>query len=116
MLTEARTPDRSFGEQQTPNNPFQVPVSRRSSPYWQDDAACRTEDSELFFPPMHAPRREKRAAERRAKRYCRSCPVQAECLEAALEAEERHGIWGGMTPRERRRMFGTDRNSTESKN
>lgn len=90
----------------TANNPFQEAEPPRS-PHWWEDASCRTESAELFFPPMRAPRHEKRAAERKAKRLCFSCPVRAECLEAAIEGEERHGVWGGMTSRERRRMFGT---------
>ena len=39
-----------------------------------------------------------------AKRVCRSCDVRAECLEYALEHDERFGIWGGMSERERRRL------------
>jgi WhiB family redox-sensing transcriptional regulator len=35
---------------------------------------------------------------------CRSCDVRAECLEYALEHDERFGIWGGMSERERRRL------------
>jgi WhiB family redox-sensing transcriptional regulator len=35
---------------------------------------------------------------------CRSCDVRAECLEYALENDERFGIWGGMSERERRRL------------
>lgn len=88
----------------TPNNPFQEPAPGRSL-HWQEDAACRTVDSELFFPPMGASRREVRAAERQAKNLCFECPVRAECLEAALEADERYGVWGGMSARERRRKF-----------
>ena len=41
---------------------------------------------------------------REAKRVCRSCDVRAECLEYALENDERFGIWGGMSERERRRL------------
>ena len=36
-----------------------------------------------------------------AKAVCRACPVRAECLEAALQRHETHGIWGGATERER---------------
>src|SRR6266511_746616 len=41
---------------------------------------------------------------RAAKRICQTCVVQVECLEYALANDERFGIWGGMSERERRRL------------
>jgi WhiB family redox-sensing transcriptional regulator len=64
---------------------------------WQDRALCSQTDPEAFFP-------EKGGSTREAKRVCRSCEVRAECLEYALENDERFGIWGGMSERERRRL------------
>ena len=64
---------------------------------WQDRALCAQTDPEAFFP-------EKGGSTRDAKRVCRSCEVRAECLEYALEHDERFGIWGGMSERERRRL------------
>ena len=64
---------------------------------WQDQALCAQTDPEAFFP-------EKGGSTREAKRVCRSCDVRAECLEYALEHDERFGIWGGMSERERRRL------------
>lgn len=43
-----------------------------------------------------------------AKQACLSCPVRAECLRRALETGERYGIWGGMTPDERRDLARRD--------
>lgn len=77
----------------------------RPEPYWWEDAACRTADAELFFTPEGVSREERRAAEREAKLICTRCPVRAACLSAALEAEERYGIWGGLSPRERRQQY-----------
>jgi len=37
-------------------------------------------------------------------RVCRTCEVRAECLEYALENDERFGSWGGLSERERRRI------------
>jgi WhiB family redox-sensing transcriptional regulator len=62
---------------------------------WQDRALCSQTDPESFFP-------EKGGSTRDAKRVCRSCEVRAECLEYALDHEERFGIWGGFSERERR--------------
>ena len=64
---------------------------------WQDRALCAQTDPEAFFP-------EKGGSTREAKRVCRSCEVRSECLEYALENDERFGIWGGMSERERRRL------------
>jgi WhiB family transcriptional regulator, redox-sensing transcriptional regulator len=64
---------------------------------WQDRALCAQTDPEAFFP-------EKGGSTREAKKVCRSCEVRAECLEYALEHDERFGIWGGMSERERRRL------------
>ena len=64
---------------------------------WQDQALCAETDPEAFFP-------EKGGSTRDAKRVCRVCPVRAECLQYALDHDERFGIWGGMSERERRRL------------
>lgn len=62
---------------------------------WQDQALCAQTDPESFFP-------EKGGSTRAAKRVCRACDVSAECLEYALAHDERFGIWGGLSERERR--------------
>jgi WhiB family transcriptional regulator, redox-sensing transcriptional regulator len=64
---------------------------------WQDRALCAQTDPEAFFP-------EKGGSTREAKRVCRSCDVRTECLEYALQHDERFGIWGGLSERERRRL------------
>lgn len=111
VLTDTGMHPAESTRERRPNNPFE-PAEPPRSPHWWEDASCRTENAEMFFPPMRAPRHEKRAAERRAKKLCFGCPVRAECLEAAVQADERHGIWGGLTSRERRRMFGTGPRTT----
>jgi WhiB family transcriptional regulator, redox-sensing transcriptional regulator len=66
-------------------------------PGWQERALCAQTDPEAFFP-------EKGGSTREAKRVCTECEVKAECLEYALARDERFGIWGGMSERERRRI------------
>jgi WhiB family redox-sensing transcriptional regulator len=61
---------------------------------WQDDAACKSLPLEMFFPPAE---QEAEAA----KAICSGCTVREPCLEAALTAGERFGIWGGMSSDER---------------
>jgi WhiB family redox-sensing transcriptional regulator len=64
---------------------------------WQDRALCAETDPEAFFP-------EKGGSTREAKRICSGCEVRAECLEYALAHDERFGIWGGLSERERRKL------------
>ena len=64
---------------------------------WQADALCAQTDPEAFFP-------EKGGSTREAKRICDSCEVRSECLGYALENDERFGIWGGLSERERRKL------------
>jgi WhiB family transcriptional regulator, redox-sensing transcriptional regulator len=64
---------------------------------WMESARCLDADPEAFFP-------EKGGSTREAKRICGQCEVREECLEYALENDERFGIWGGMSERERRRL------------
>ncbi|MCZ2860521.1 WhiB family transcriptional regulator [Blastococcus sp. VKM Ac-2987] len=64
---------------------------------WRQDALCAETDPEAFFP-------DKGGSTREAKRVCTGCPVRAECLEFALANDERFGIWGGLSERERRRL------------
>jgi WhiB family redox-sensing transcriptional regulator len=64
---------------------------------WQERALCAQTDPEAFFP-------EKGGSTREAKRICAGCEVRAECLEYALTFDERFGIWGGLSERERRRL------------
>lgn len=64
---------------------------------WQERALCAQTDPEAFFP-------EKGGSTREAKKVCRSCEVRTDCLEYALTHDERFGIWGGMSERERRKL------------
>ena len=64
---------------------------------WQSDALCAQTDPEAFFP-------EKGGSTRDAKRICTTCDVRDQCLEYALHNDERFGIWGGLSERERRKL------------
>jgi WhiB family redox-sensing transcriptional regulator len=64
---------------------------------WQTDSLCAQTDPEAFFP-------EKGGSTRDAKRICQTCEVKAQCLEYALANDERFGIWGGLSERERRKL------------
>jgi WhiB family redox-sensing transcriptional regulator len=65
-------------------------------PHWFALAACAG-CTDLFFPERGEPTKE-------AKKVCAECPVREPCLEYALANGEKHGVWGGTSERERRRM------------
>ena len=69
---------------------------------WQQQAACRTEDPELFFPVGQSGPAKLRI--RQAKEVCAGCPVKDPCLRDALDAGDVAGVWGGTTDDERRAM------------
>ena len=76
---------------------FEIGADDAEEAGWQDRALCAQTDPEAFFP-------EKGGSTREAKRVCLACEVKAECLEYALAHDERFGIWGGLSERERRRL------------
>lgn len=70
-----------------------------------DNAACKGMDPDLFFPlrgHVHGTTYSPQVAE--AVAACARCEVRQECLEHALDAPERTGIWGGTFERQRREM------------
>ena len=71
---------------------------------WQSEASCRGVDSELFFPATD----EEAGA---AKAICETCPVRLACLAFSLERNERFGVWGGLTEKERAKLSPAARES-----
>lgn len=58
---------------------------------WPERAACLDYDPELFFPEKDGS-----AQAELAKEVCATCPARMTCLTTAIEADERHGVWGGV--------------------
>ena len=79
-----------------PSRPHATTVSVADDS-WRLGGLCAETDPEAFFP-------EKGGSTREAKRVCAGCPVRLQCLEYALNNDERFGIWGGLSERERRRL------------
>lgn len=77
--------------------PFEQDFDDEGELGWQTDALCAQTDPEAFFP-------EKGGSTRDAKKVCGACNVRSQCLEYALANDERFGIWGGLSERERRRL------------
>ena len=67
------------------------------TPAWMHHAACLDSEPDTHFP-------EKGGSTTDAKAICARCTVTAECLDFALANDERFGIWGGFSERERRRL------------
>lgn len=63
--------------------------------------SCRESDPDAWFPDDDNPLGNKYTL---PKRLCAKCPVKDPCLEFALVNEEHHGLWGGLTPRERQAL------------
>ncbi|WP_448461405.1 WhiB family transcriptional regulator [Mycolicibacterium sp. XJ870] len=76
---------------------FDVAPATDEEDQWQERALCAQTDPEAFFP-------EKGGSTREAKRICQGCEVKNACLDYALAHDERFGIWGGLSERERRRL------------
>lgn len=76
-------------------------------PAWHEDAACTSIGGDEWFP-------NKGESTRDAKGICRTCPVITQCLNWALDHDERFGVWGGLSERERRKLKPTRRHTTAS--
>ena len=62
---------------------------------WRELAACRSTDLGVFFP-------ERGESAGPARQVCSACPVRQPCLDYAITNRITHGVWGGLTERERR--------------
>lgn len=65
---------------------------------WMADGNCRSQPPSLFFPSDGV-------GVDAARRLCANCPVKSPCLEYALRNRIDHGVWGGTSERERRRIL-----------
>ncbi|MGC5566333.1 WhiB family transcriptional regulator [Streptomyces sp. FR-108] len=61
---------------------------------WQEQALCAQTGSDFFFP-------EPGSSVREAKQICGMCEMRSACLEYALNHDERFGVWGGLSEKER---------------
>ena len=65
---------------------------------WMAAGKCREVHPSTFFPSDGV-------GVEFARRICAECPVKAMCLEYALTNRIDHGVWGGASERERRRIL-----------
>ncbi len=64
---------------------------------WMDKSKCTYKDRDLFFPASGE-------SVTPAKTICTMCPVRNECLDYAIGNNIHHGVWGGLSDRERRKL------------
>jgi hypothetical protein len=71
--------------------------------HWSDDALCTGLHNEMWYPPLF--KEERTAPEAQyyelGKLVCEHCPVRPDCAEAGRDEE--YGMWGGQTPKDRRK-------------
>lgn len=67
-------------------------------PDWHEQAACAGEKQDLWFPKGDKGEVDYRPG----RKVCARCPVRETCLVHAMTTNEIHGVWGGLSPRERR--------------
>ena len=65
---------------------------------WMSVGKCKDLSPTIFFPSDGV-------GVQAAQRICAECPVKTDCLEQALSDGMCHGVWGGTSERERRRMM-----------
>lgn len=65
---------------------------------WMAEGNCNNHPPAVFFPSDGV-------GVEIAKRICATCPVRERCLDYALDARIDHGVWGGASERQRRRML-----------
>ena len=90
---------------------------------WTEEAECRRHPKETFYPiiidgdgvewiddgTIWEAFGDTSEYYDEARDICESCPVKKRCLAYAMENKERYGMWGGLTPIERRRIERTAR-------
>lgn len=64
---------------------------------WMERAACANSDIDVFFPSQGDDTRT-------AKAICDGCPVRTDCLDYAIAHNLTHGVWGGLSERQRRKI------------
>jgi WhiB family redox-sensing transcriptional regulator len=75
-----------------------IPVDSEYATAWMSDGNCRNYPPATFFPSDGV-------GVDRARKICHNCAVAEPCLEYALEQRIEHGVWGGCSERERRRIL-----------
>lgn len=77
---------------------------------WRSDSNCTSADTALLYDT------EESVMKKHAAKVCFNCPVQNQCLYTAISIGERYGVWGGLTPRQRKSLIKNLKLIAQSKN
>lgn len=90
----------------TPKNVPHADLLPGTMPDWMFEGSCGQVGPRWFFPDEDedAPRG-RGMSYLEGRKVCADCPVRAKCLQYALDTRQEHGLWGGVSPRERNRML-----------
>ncbi|NBO53553.1 MAG: WhiB family transcriptional regulator [Actinobacteria bacterium] len=97
------------------NTPYRLSITEPDS-RWMDKAACIGMDADIFFPERDGkPLTGGRGIYDKARQVCATCTVKNECLNYAFHFNmTEFGMFGGLSPRERRKQFTRLRNLLKS--
>ena len=98
MINRKRSASTASIEPERPAELGNAPHDPDSVTAWMAEGNCRLHPPATFFPSDGV-------GVERARKICRNCPVVETCLEFALEERIDHGVWGGCSERERRRIL-----------
>jgi WhiB family redox-sensing transcriptional regulator len=87
--------------------PQRIEEGTRMDTAWMARGSCVEEHPSFFFPSDGV-------GVTRARKVCANCQVRIDCLEYALENRIEHGVWGGASERERRRILKRRRTEVEA--
>jgi WhiB family redox-sensing transcriptional regulator len=79
-------------------HPVKLTENQRKFLSKTDQSNCKGFDPKIFFPDQYD-------SDDDAKIICAECPIAELCLEYAIDGNEKHGIWGGKNPSERRKII-----------
>ncbi len=82
-----------------------TPTTHATDNGWMASGSCAEEPPSTFFPSDGT-------GVIVAQQICAGCPVAAECLEYALAHRIDHGVWGGASERQRRRLLKARKTAT----
>jgi WhiB family redox-sensing transcriptional regulator len=97
--------DRALIERFSPQgtiSPMHIETITPADISWQEQALCAQTGADFFFP-------EPGSSVREAKRICGMCEMRSACLDYALNNDERFGVWGGLSEKERLSLTRTTR-------
>lgn len=90
----------------------QVPDTLERGDDWRTAGACRETDPEIFFAVGEGPEALQQTDD--AKAVCNACPVKDICRDWAVGTRQEHGVWGGMTAKERHNLRRREARATAS--